>query len=172
MANSQQSGMAGSGMQGMPAGYAQLMQSLMMNPAAFTHGGFGQTLAANPPQGGMSPQAAALSAGWQPNAPGQQVAPSPAFAWGQQYGGGSQQWPAGYAGSPIGQAIMGMSPQGAGLAAWQPAAPVQQQAPDPVGAFLAQQQAAQAAAQQAAQQAAAQPPPQPYDSNPGGSGGE
>jgi hypothetical protein len=163
MANRSQAG--GAYGSGLPQGnYAQLMQSLMTNPQAFTGGGFGQTLAANPMQGGMSPQAMALSAGWQPNVPGQQIAPSPSFAWGQQYGGAGpqQQWPS-------------SSPIGAALAGWQPPAPAQQQAGDPIGAFIAQQQAAQAAvAQQAAQQAAAAPqqPAQPVDNGTGGSGGE
>lgn len=79
--------MAGSGMQGAQGGYAQLMQALMSNPQAFTGGGFGQTLAANPMQWGMqqqpgqqfpgvSPQAAAMAA-WQPQMPAPQAAANP-----------------------------------------------------------------------------------------------
>lgn len=69
---------------GQQPGYMDLMRSLMTNPAAFTGGGFGQTLAANP-QGGVSPQAAAL-ASWQPPTPAPQAAanPIPAFVAQQQ----------------------------------------------------------------------------------------
>lgn len=74
-------------MQGAQGGYAQLMQALMSNPQAFTGGGFGQTLAANPMQWGMqqqpgqqfpgvSPQAAAMAA-WQPQMPAPQAAANP-----------------------------------------------------------------------------------------------
>jgi len=168
MANGAQSGMASS--QGGQANYAQLMQALMSNPQAFTGGGFGQTLAANP-QSGMSPQAASLAANWYPGMPAQQAVPGASFNWGQQYPAGQSQWPAGYGSSPIGQAIMGMSPQASALAGWQAQAPQQQAVGNPIQTLLDQQAAAQAAA---AQQAAAQPaaPPPPPDGNVSGSGSE
>jgi len=168
MANQSQQGAYGSGL---PQGnYAQLMQALVSNPQAFTGGGFGQTLAANP-QGGLSPQATALAANWYPGMPAQQAAPGASFNWGQQYPAPQQQWPAGYSSSPIGQAIMGMSPQASALAGWQAQAPPQQAIGNPIQALLDQQAAAQAAA---AQQAAAQPaaPPPPPDGNVSGSGSE
>lgn len=129
--------MAGSGMQGGPGGYAQLMQSLMQNPAAFTGGGFGQTLAANP--GGAS------LAAWQPSMPGQQTAPAQSFQWGQQYPQAAQQ--PNYGSSPLAQA----------LASFQAAAPAQQAAANPIQTYIQQQQAAQAAPPPAAAQPVAQP---------------
>ena len=152
MANGSQSGMPAS--QGGQANYAQLMHALMTNPQAFTGGGFGQTLAANP-QG---------LAAWQPTMPGQQAGPQQSFAWGQQYPSLQSPWPSAFAGSPIGQAVASIAP----ASSWQPTSPPQQAAPNPIPSLVAQQQAAQAAA---AQQMPAPAPPPP-DNSVSGSGSE